>query len=243
MLLLLLACAAPVEDTDVATMDTGHSGEAPEPESASWGSLACTNSADRRGWYFRPEGWNLRPVDVVVLFHGTGGSGETFADQWQAAAEERGIALVAPDSRVSPGGQFTWEVGGPNDAPTEDVVHALACLEETLALGVEADRIVTAGFSGGGSSAPYHASLDGRFTGFGSLHGGVFPTGLGDNEVRGWFSTGEDDTLRPPDMVQDDAKGLQLYGWTDVTVEIFAGGHNVSTEERGAFLDWAFADD
>lgn len=243
MLLLLLACPAPaVDDTEGPLVETD-TGVALEPEAGSEGALACENSAGRHGWYYRPEGWNLRSVDVVVLFHGTGGEGSSFGQQWHATAEQRGLVLVAPDSRVSPGGQFTWEVGGPGDAPTEDVTHALACLEETLAVGVEPHRIVAAGFSGGGSSAPYHASLDGRFTGFGSLHGGVFPTGLGDNEVRGWFSTGEDDTLRPPDMVQDDAKGLQLYGWTDVTVEIFPGGHNVSTEERGAFLDWAFADD
>ena len=40
------------------------------------------------------------------------------------------FAIVAPDSRVSPAGQYTWQVGDSPGDVTEDYAHTLACIAE-----------------------------------------------------------------------------------------------------------------
>ena len=233
MLLLLLACAPveepPPQDTEVSlTPERGF-------------ALQAENSAGRTGYAFFPEGWDRAPLPIVLLFHGTGGSGESFTAHFETDASERGFAIVAPDSRISPGGLLTWEVGTEPGEITEDVGHAGACLDEAL-LELESDgRVLFAGFSGGGSSAPYVASLDERANAFAVLHGGVFPNGLGDHQVPGWFSTGLDDELRPPEMVEDDAAALIDAGWSDIEVHLYEGGHAIGNEEREALLSWWLA--
>ena len=121
------------------------------------------------------------------------------------AAERGTFFVLAPDSRHSPDGQYTWQVGDhPGDA-TADLEHVGHCVDELKAMaGVQIDltRVLIVGHSGGASEAPYVASNREPFTAFAVLHGGVFAAGLGPRHVRGWFSTGDADalTLGLPDI-------------------------------------------
>jgi len=236
-LLAFIGCPAP-EDT--ATEDTAFA--EPDPEPALEGTFETTNSAGRTGSYYLPEGWNLGPLPVLVGYHGTGGDGAQQVVQFRQLAAEQSFAIVAPDSRQSPSGEWTWE-GGDAGEVTEDMLHTLALLDEAEALGLDIDegRVLGTGFSGGASSAPYMATNDDRFIAYASLHGGVFPTGMGDNRTAGWFSTGEDDTLRTPEEIYGHAEAVEAAGYPAPEVRIYPGGHGVSAQEASELVDWWLA--
>ena len=117
----------------------------------------------------------------------------------------RSVAAVQHHSscrRTAP--MFGRVTGRPGD-DSVDLPHVRACLDELYAiegLQIDAGHVLAAGHSGGGSTAAYLGTTDARFRAFAVLHGGVFAGGLGSSQARGWFSTGADDPLRPPVVVQ-----------------------------------------
>ncbi len=233
---LLAGCTPPADDDDSAA--SSHSLEQIS------GPLSTRNAADRSGYYFLPQRSSDDLIAVVLGFHATGSSGESFVATLQSHAALNGFAIVAPDSRVSPAGDLTWEVGTEADEVTPDYNHALACLEEVRAthgLGIDTDWVLAAGYSGGASSAPYLASNEDLFTGFAVLHGGVFPGGIGSNIIPGWFSTGEDDTIRSPDHMQDQLESLEPLGFDELVLEVFPGGHGLGNEELEGLVEWWLA--
>ena len=205
------------------------------------GALRTRNSAGRSGSYHLPPGASEGLLPLMLGFHGTGASGAAMVALFRALADERKFIIVAPDSRVSPQGQATWEVGSRPDDVTEDLQHALDCLDEVKALpGVRVDpaHVLAVGFSGGASSAPYIASREAVFTAYAVLHGGAFRGGLGSNRVRGWFSTGTQDPVRPPATVRRDAAAVATQGLPTPVVHVYPGGHGVSDAEQRELVDW-----
>ena len=136
------------------------------------GTLATRNSAGRSGAYYLPSGHDGEPRPLLVAIHGTGGDGRGMVGLFRQAAEREAFFIVAPDSRRSPGGQFTWQVGDHPGEVTEDLEHVGHCVDELRAMaGVQIDpaRILIAGHSGGGSEAPYIATNQEPFTAFAVL--------------------------------------------------------------------------
>ncbi len=207
------------------------------------GMLSTLNSAGRTGSWFLPSREDGQALPLVVAYHGTGGAGASMVTLLRDEAESWGVALLAPDSRQSPNGDWTWEVGNRRNEVTEDYEHTLACIDEFLPL-IELDEaeVLAVGFSGGGSSAPYIASNETFFTAFGILHGGVVRGGLGEHLVPGWLSTGEEDTMRPPDELESDAEYLQERGFVDLEVRTYPGGHSLSEAERSELFSWWLTD-
>jgi dienelactone hydrolase len=73
------------------------------------------------------------------------------------------------------------------------------CVREVLRTpGVRIDpaRVLAAGFSVGGSVAPYIATRESLFTAFAVLHGHVVPGSLGRLRPRAWLSAGDQDRVR-----------------------------------------------
>lgn len=203
------------------------------------GHLRTTNAAGRSGAYYACDDHG-GPRPLLVFTHGTGGSGAAGVATLRGAAEVHRFHVVAPDSRISPQGQATWEVGDHPNEVTPDFTHVLACIDEFLAVrGVLVDRtrVLIAGHSGGASMAPYIATNDERFSAFAILHGGVFIEGLGSHVVRGWISTGEADSMRSPAEIEGHASALRAAGY-DVTKTIIPGDHAVSATEVDALLAW-----
>src|SRR5256885_3949886 len=66
----------------------------------------------------------------------------------------------------------------------------------TLSLHDALPIFLIAGYSGGGSSAPYIASNRPPFTHTAVLHGGVFAGGIGPRRMPAWFSTGDRKSTR-----------------------------------------------
>ena len=258
--LILLACTGegdpaltttwePADDTGVVTTTatgsttttttTHTTGNATGAASVS-GSLNTTNSAGRTGSYYLPQGWDQGSIPLLVAYHGSGGDGSTMITMFGDDARAHGFAIVAPDSRADPHGGYNWEVGTKPDEEIEDRDHVMNCIDEVLAFGLEIDaaHVMAAGFSGGASSAPYIATNEEMFTACASLHGGVFPSGLGDNDVPCWFSTGKDDDARTPAHVEANAQSMTDAGYTGVEFYVFPGGHDVSEKERDALFAW-----
>jgi predicted esterase len=209
-----------------------------------FGLLSAENSAGRTGAYYLPPDYETGSNAVVLLYHGTNGNGAYMIRQFAPVALANDLILIAPDSRVAPTGEFSWEVGTAPGSQTEDYQHAIACLEEVLAIpDVRATpgRMLAAGHSGGASSAPYVATNDRRFNAFAVLHGGVLPENLGPNVIPGWFATGEMDELRTPDHVEAQADSVRDLGFEDVTFTVYPGGHQVSATERAQLIAWWLA--
>jgi predicted esterase len=103
---------------------------------------------------------------------------------------------------------------------------------------VDRTRVLIAGHSGGGSTAPYVATNDELYASYAVLHGGVFAGGLGKHAVRGWFSTGDQDPLRPPPGVQKAASDAREAGIGSVEYRVFHEGHEMGAEEIEAVVRW-----
>jgi len=214
---------------------------APADTGQEQGVIGVQNSAGRSGAYFVPAGARSQAAPLLVILHGTGGSGQRMLSAFLPLAQARGFAIVAPDSRQAPNGQLTWEVGDHQGEVTDDLTHIVRCVDwvqQHVGLTVDADHVLIAGYSGGGSSAPYVASNREPFTHAAVLHGGVFAGGLGPRRPRVWFSTGEQDPARPVAGVRQAADAMTKLGFQDVTVRTYPGGHALSLEEMRDLITW-----
>lgn len=202
--------------------------------------LRAHNAVGRSGSLFVPAEAPVGPRPLLVLFHGTGQSGADIVNAFRPLAQARGIVLLAPDSGRSPDGAYNWQVPDAPGETTPDQAHVAACLAEVFAapgLKLDPSRVLALGHSGGGSSAAYNATTDARFRGFAVLHGGVFAGGLGGNRVPAWFSTGTEDPLRPPAVIEHAANAAAAHA-TTVTTRLYPGGHALSDAELRDVIAW-----
>jgi predicted esterase len=210
-----------------------------EPEGAPILPVPVQNSAGRTGAFYVPPSAPAEDVAVLVLIHGTGSSGMRFIPYWRALADSMGFVIVAPDSRVSPSGQRTWQVGDRPSEVTEDLTHTLAVFEwvrREVPLDVDESKVLIAGFSGGGSTAPYVATNRPPFSHAATLHGRIFPGGLGSRRIPLWFSTGDEDELA---TVAETRRAVQsVSDRFEVTSRIFSAGHGLGAQEKGEVIRW-----
>lgn len=207
---------------------------------ASIGTLRTTYTTGRSGTFFVPDDPARHPLPLLVLLHGTGGSGATAIGLVTDLAIKRAFAVVAPDSEFAD----HWDVPDHSGETTRDAEHVIACVREVLAMtDVTIDRrhVLIVGISGGGSTAPYEASTHDEFTAFAVLHGGAFAGGLGPRRVPGWFSTGESDPLRPVASVEQSTAAVRAVGFDDVVMHTYPGGHSVSPIELHELVEWWLA--
>ncbi len=165
-------------------------------------TVQARTSTGRQGTYFLPRDYESRALPLMVGFHGTGGKGSLMILRLQALAEREGFIALAPDSANVSG---VWVVGQRPDDLTEDYRHVMDCVREVLrAPGVRIDpaHVLAAGFSVGGSVAPYMASHENLFTAFAVLHGHVALGSIGPRRPRGWLSAGERDRVRTVEYVK-----------------------------------------
>lgn len=205
------------------------------------GAIEIQNASGRTGAYYLPAVARERRVPLLVVLHGSGGSGGNIISLFVELAQARGFAIIAPDSRIHPTAGATWEVGDKQGDVTPDLTHVMDCIEWVrgkTGLLVDESRVLIAGYSGGASSAPYIASNRLGFTHAAVLHGGVFAGGIGPRRFRAWFSTGELDRYRPVAHVQQAATALQALGFPDLTIRSYGGGHDLSDAELQDLIDW-----
>lgn len=92
---------------------------------------------------------------AVVFFHGWGSAAANVAgnDGLTGAFTRRGYAVIAPDGLVPPGGRNSgWSIPGLRLGGRDDVAFTEALVADAVArFDLDADRLIAAGFSLGGS--------------------------------------------------------------------------------------------
>ena len=198
---------------------------------------AATSTA-RQGAYYLPNGYESRPLPLMVSFHGTGGKGSLMILRLQALAEREGFMVLAPDS-VSVAG--VWSVGQQPEDMTEDYRHVMDCVREVLrvpGVRIDAARVLAAGFSVGGNVAPYIATRESLFTAFAVLHGHLMPGALGRLRPPVWLSTGDRDRVRTVEYMRSVAGHLTADGFPSVELRVFKVDHSLGDDELAALVAW-----
>jgi len=180
-----------------------------------------------------PSAPSDRPLPLLVLLHGAGGSGATMLRRVGAAADEAGVAILAPDSRGA-----TWDAirGGFGD----DVTFINRALERVFAtVSVDPARVTVGGFSDGAS---YALSL-------GLANGDLFPRVIAfspgfvvsaavNGRPRFFVSHGTSDPILPIDQCSRViVPRLRSMGY-DVTFREFDGRHEVPPDVALEGMRW-----
>ena len=218
------------------------------PAAASQGATAGTPSADtaasaanrtlgldrKRDAILRlPPRVTTEPYPLFVMLHGAGGSGEAVLRRVAAAADEAGVAVLAPDSRDS-----TWDAirdGFGGDVAFLD--RALARVFETVP--VDPARIAVGGFFDGATYALSLGLINGDlFRRVVAFSPGFIVDGTPHGKPRFFFSHGTGDPILPIDRCSRViVPELQRRGF-DVTFKEFNGGHQVPAEIAGEAMRW-----
>jgi phospholipase/carboxylesterase len=173
------------------------------------------------------------PMPLLVFLHGATQSGARTITRVSAAAEQLGIAVVAPDSRNG-----TWDAI--RDEFDEDVVFLNKALEHVFErVNVDPARLAIGGFSDGAS---YGLSL-------GLVNGDLFPRVVAcspgfiiqapsNGRPHLFFSHGTSDQVLPIDQCSRVmVPRLRSMGY-DVTFKEFDGRHELPPEIAMEALRW-----
>ncbi len=201
------------------------------------GPIGVENSSGRSGAFYIPARSSLVALPLLVILHGSGQSGADMIATFRDLAKVHHFAIVAPDSRDQAG----WEVGDKQSDVTPDLTHTMDCIDWVRShqhLLVDESHVLIAGYSAGGSSAPYIGSNRRGFTHTAVLHGGVYPGGIGPRRIPAWFSTGDQDPARPATLVQQSADALTSLGFGGVVFRSYPGRHWLSDAELRDLIDW-----
>lgn len=196
------------------------------------GTLGLGGS-ERDGVVQLPSKLSPGPVPLLVLLHGATQSGARMLSRISAAADQAGVAVVAPDSRGR-----TW------DAIREDFGDDVAYLNRVLQyvfarLPVDSRRLAVGGFSDGAS---YGLSL-------GLANGDLFPSVMAfspgfvvqapeQGKPRIYVSHGTADQVLPIDLCSRQiVPRLRSRGY-DVTFREFEGRHEVPPDIQADGFRW-----
>jgi phospholipase/carboxylesterase len=198
------------------------------------GQLKLGLGGDRDGLLYVPERYSpAAPMPLAVMLHGAGGSAARVFDGLIALAEQRGVILLAPDSRGR-----TWDVllggYGPDvafiDQALKFVFGRYAVNQATLAIG---------GFSDGASYALSLGLMNGDlFSHIVALSPGFSAPALRRGEPRIFISHGTADTVLPIDRCGRRLSRLFIAEGYAVRYEEFEGPHTVPPAIGRAAFDW-----
>ncbi|MEP6763471.1 MAG: alpha/beta hydrolase-fold protein [Gemmatimonadaceae bacterium] len=199
------------------------------------GLLPALPALQRDGVLYVPQMYKpSEPLPLVVLLHGSSGSGESWFGSYGARADAARVIMLAPDSR-----SFSW------DATQEEPFGVdIAFLNEAIAsafdrCAIDSSRMAIVGFSDGAS---YALSL-------GLANGDVFrsvvaysPGGIYTNARHGHPAIrmfhGTNDTVLPIDQTSRRMVPELRQAGYDVTYTEFDGGHEVSASVADASMAW-----
>ena len=175
------------------------------------------------------------PLPLLLMLHGAGGSGQGVLRRVAAAAEDAGVAVLAPDSRDG-----TWDaIRGSFGRDVAFIDRALAKVFEIVS--VDPQRIAVGGFSDGASYALSLGLVNGdlfrTIVAFspGFIVDGVDAGGRGRPEV--FISHGTSDQILPIDQCSRRiVPQLRRSGYT-VTFREFEGRHELPLDIARAGLE------
>lgn len=162
------------------------------------------------------------PLPVVVLHHGTGGSGARMLDAWRDIARKEKILLVAPDGQ----GKFGWSV--PEDGP-EMQQQILDTLQSEYR--IDSRRIYLFGYSAGGDFVFYAAIQQSKYFAAACIHEASlrprqFPMlDLAERKIPIFYSVGAEDPIYPIAEARATQKAFEQRKWPLKMAEN-PGGHS-----------------
>ena len=190
--------------------------------------------SDRDGFLYVPKGYQVnQPAPLVLMLHGAGGNASGGLTPFQHLADEKGLILLAVDSRHQ-----TWDVIRGGYGP--DIAFIDQALDQTFSrYAIDSTHIAVEGFSDGAS---YALSL-------GITNGDLFthviafsPGFMTPTDQRGkphlFISHGKWDNVLPIDRCSRRiVPQVQRAGY-DVVYREFNGFHTVPNAIAKEALDW-----
>jgi phospholipase/carboxylesterase len=173
------------------------------------------------------------PLPLFVLFHGAGGRAEGVLDRLGTAADEAGVAVLAPDSRGSSWDAIRYSFG----ADVTFVNRALERVFETVA--VDPGRIAVGGFSDGATYAISLGLINGDlFSRVVAFSPGFVIEGTPHGKPEIFISHGKADPILPIDRCSRRiVSELRKLGY-DVSFNEFTGGHEVPADIAREGMRW-----
>jgi phospholipase/carboxylesterase len=174
-----------------------------------------------------------RPLALLVMLHGAGGSGEGVLRRVGAAAEDAGVAVLAPDSRDA-----TWDgIRGGFGPDVAFIDRALARVFERVP--IDPERVAVGGFSDGATYALSLGLVNGDlFRRVVAFSPGFIVGGTPQGKPRFFVSHGKADQILPIDQCSHViVPQLQRRGY-EVTFKEFDGGHQVPPDIALEALRW-----
>ncbi len=189
---------------------------------------------DRDGLLYVPRGHNIsRPAPLVLMLHGAGGVAGHVVPLVQSFADQRGVLILAPDSRA----RDTWDIiRGRYGPDIQFIDQALGFVFERFS--VDPQRLAIGGFSDGASYALSVGLMNGDFF----RHILAFSPGFAApaqtrDKPRIFISHGDKDEVLPVERCgRRLARELPRAGY-DVDYREFAGGHVVPPEMVDAAMN------
>jgi phospholipase/carboxylesterase len=190
--------------------------------------------AERDGVRYVPPNHNrARPAPLVLMLHGATGNGRRTVDSLTQLADEFGLILLAPDSRLR-----TWDVLTGGYGP--DIAFIDQALTDTFArYAVDDARIAAEGFSDGASYALSIGIANGDlFTHILAFSPGFIAPPGQEGSPRIFVSHGRQDQVLPVNHCSRlFVPQLRRAGY-DVTYEEFDGPHRTPPEIARMGVEW-----
>jgi phospholipase/carboxylesterase len=174
-----------------------------------------------------------QPLALLVMLHGAGGSGEGVLRRVASAAEDAGVAVLAPDSRDS-----TWDgIRGGFGPDVTFIDRALARVFERVP--IDPERVAVGGFSDGATYALSLGLVNGDlFRRVVAFSPGFIVGGTPQGKPQFFVSHGRADQILPIEQCSRViVPQLQRRGY-DVTFREFDGGHQVPPDTAVEALRW-----
>lgn len=182
-----------------------------------------------------PPGDGPRPL--IILLHGSGGSGRDMVKRWKGLARREGIVVAGPDATD----RSRWRP--PEDGPVlfSDLV------EELTPQHIDGRRIYLFGYSAGAVFTLYMAPLESRYFAAAAAHAGAY-TGEADlgfletaaRKIPLFVSGGSRDALFPPPVVQATITRLDRAGFPVTSFVVEGGRHGYEPPAEINERAWQF---
>lgn len=192
------------------------------------------SGSDRDGVLYLPPGLGVeRAAPLLLVLHGATGSGRQAIRRLERLAEQRGVVLLAPDSRA-----YTWDIVLGRFGP--DVEFLDRALARAFALRkVDPARVAIGGFSDGASYALTLGLANGDlFSRVVAFSPGFVAEVARRGSPRLFVSHGTHDEILPIEScgrrIVNDVRRLGY----DVRFLEFDGGHAVPAEVAETAMDW-----
>jgi predicted esterase len=206
----------------------------PTMEAAPTGLHPLGLNAERDGVRYVPANHDpARPAPLVLMLHGATGNGRRTVESLMQLADEFGLILLAPDSRLR-----TWDVLSGGYGP--DIAVIDQALAETFArFAIDSTRIAAEGFSDGASYALSIGIANGDlFTHILAFSPGFIAPPGQEGNPRIFVSHGRQDQVLPINHCSRlFVPQLRRAGY-DVTYEEFDGPHRTPPEIARMGVEW-----